>query len=38
MSVLHGGPAFHPSNNGQWPPTSKDFYPRFYFLHSFFLS
>ena len=24
---------FHPSNNSQWPPTSKDFYPRFYSLH-----
>ena len=24
---------FHPRHNGQWPPTSKDFYPRFYPLH-----
>ena len=24
---------FHPRNNGQWPPTSKDFYPRWYPLH-----
>ena len=23
----------HPSHNGQWPPTAKDFYPRFYPLH-----
>ena len=24
---------FHPRHNGQWPPTSKDFYPfHFYFL------
>ena len=21
---------FYPRYNGQWPPTSKDFYPRFY--------
>ena len=26
---------FHPRHNGQWPPTSKDFYPRFYPLHCF---
>ena len=26
---------FHPRHNGQWPPTSKDFYPRFYPLHYF---
>ena len=24
---------FHPGYNDQWPPTSKDFYPRFYSLH-----
>ena len=24
---------FHPRHNGQWPPTLKDFYPRFYALH-----
>ena len=24
---------FHPRHNGQWPPTSNDFYPRFYSLH-----
>ena len=24
---------FHPLPNGQWPPTSKDFYPRLYPLH-----
>ena len=23
----------HPGHNGQWPPTLKDFYPRFYPLH-----
>jgi len=28
---------FHPRHNGQWPPTSKDFYPRCYPFH-FFLS
>ena len=27
---------FHPRHNGQWPPTSKDFYPRFYPLHLIF--
>ena len=26
---------FHPRHNGQWPPTSKSFYPRFYPLHLF---
>ena len=26
---------FHPRHNGQWPPTSKDCYPRFYPLHLF---
>ena len=24
---------FHSCHKGQWPPTSKDFYPRFYPLH-----
>ena len=24
---------FQPRHNGQWPPTSKDFYPRFDQLH-----
>ena len=24
---------FHPRHNGQWPPTSKDFHPRYYPLH-----
>ena len=24
---------FHPRDNGQWPPTSKDFYTRSYPLH-----
>ena len=28
---------FHPRHNGQWPPTSKDFYTRSYILH-FYLS
>ena len=27
---------FHPRHNGQWPPTSKDFYPRLYPLHLLF--
>ena len=26
---------FHPCHNGQWPPTSKDFYTRSYPLHYF---
>ena len=26
---------FHPRQNGQWPPTSKDFYTRSYPLHYF---
>ena len=26
---------FHPRHNGQWPPTSKDFYTRSYPLHYF---
>ena len=26
---------FHPRNNSQWPPTSKDFYTRSYPLHYF---
>ena len=26
---------FHPHHNGQWPPTSKDFYTRSYPLHYF---
>ena len=28
---------FHPRNNGQWPPTSKDFYTRSYLLHYFLI-
>jgi len=28
---------FHPRHNGQWPPTSKDFYTRSYPLHYYFL-
>ena len=28
---------FHPSHNGQWPLTSKDFYTRFYSLHYFLI-
>ena len=26
---------FHPRHNGQWPPTSRDFYTRSYPLHLF---
>ena len=32
LSVMHGHSFFHPRHNGQWPPTSKDFYTRSYFL------
>ena len=28
---------FHPHHNGQWPPTSKDFYTRSYPLHYFLI-
>ena len=28
---------FHPRHNGQWPPTSKDFYTRSYPLHYFLI-
>ena len=28
---------FHPRQNGQWPPTSKDFYTRSYPLHYFLI-
>ena len=28
---------FHPRHNGQWPPTSKDFYTRSYPLHFFLI-
>ena len=28
---------FHPRHNGQWPPTSKDFYTRCYTLHYFLI-
>jgi len=28
----------HPSHNGQWPPTSKDFYTRSYPLFSYLYS
>ena len=28
---------FHPRQNGQWPPTSKDFYTRSYLLHFFLI-
>ena len=28
---------FHPRHNGQWPPTSKDFYTRSYALHYFLI-
>ena len=33
LSVPLGHSFFHPRHNSQWPPTSKDFYPRFYPLH-----
>ena len=33
LSVLRGHSVFHPRNNGQWPPTSMDFYTRSYPLH-----
>ena len=33
LSVLCSHSFFHPHHNGQWRPTSKDFYPRFYPLH-----
>ena len=33
LSVRRGHSFFHPRHSGQWPPTSKDFYPRFYPLH-----
>ena len=33
LSVLRGHSFFHPRHNCQWPPTSKDFYPRLYPLH-----
>ena len=28
---------FHPRHSGQWPPTSKDFYTRYYPLHYFLI-
>ena len=28
---------FHSRHNGQWPPTSKDFYTRYYPLHYFLI-
>ena len=28
---------FHPRDNGQWPPTPKDFYTRSYPLHFFLI-
>ena len=37
LSVLCGHSFFHPSHNGQWPPTSKDFYTRSYPLHYFLI-
>ena len=30
LSVLRGHLFFHPCNNSQWSPTSKDSYPRFW--------
>ena len=37
LSVLHGQSLFHPRHNGQWPPTSKDFYTMSYPLHYFLI-
>ena len=33
LSVLHGHSVFHTRHNGQWPPSSKDFYTKSYPLH-----
>ena len=38
MSVLRGHAFFfYPCHNGQWPPTSNDFYSRYYPLHFFLI-
>ena len=37
LSVVRGHWFFHPRHNGQWPPTSKDFYTRSYTLHYFLI-
>ena len=37
LSVCVVIPFFHPRQNGQWPPTSKDFYTRSYLLHFFLI-
>ena len=34
---LRGHSFFHPHHNGQWPPTSTDFYTRSYPLHYFLI-
>ena len=37
LSVLRCHSFFHPRHNGQWLPTSKDFYTRSYPLHCFLI-
>ena len=37
LLVLRVHSFFHPRHNGQWPPTSKDFYTRSYPLHYFLI-
>ena len=37
LSVLRDHSFFHPRHNGQWPPTSKDFYTRSYPLYYFLI-
>ena len=37
LSVLRDHRFFHPRHDGQWPPTSKDFYTRSYPLHYFLI-
>ena len=37
LSVLLVIRFFHPRHNGQWPPTSKDFYTRSDLLHYFLI-
>jgi len=38
LSVLRGHSFFHPHPYGQWPSTSKDFYPRFYRLYFYHIA
>ena len=37
LSVLRGHSFFHPLHSGQWPPTLKDVYTRYYPLHYFLI-